>query len=399
MKPALSRLERMLGPAKPPCKKAPAKTPGNLPPGEWLAEGVYRIRHSYPCETLIGAAPLADGKAPTVNLEPWGADEPSLFLDLETTGLAGGTGTYAFLAGLGRFEENRFVVDQLFLTTPACEEAWLEEIENLMPPSCGFVSYNGKRFDLPLLETRFVLQRKQPSWNGNSHLDLLHLARAFWKRSLPTCRLADVERYILELEREGTDVPGALVPELYRLFLKDGDAAPLGGVFYHNRMDILSLAALRTRLAFLLDGEEGSARERVAAGDIWFRRGHYDRAGQIWDRTCRSDMCAPALERLADLARKRQNWVEAANLWEKALPFSTRPVEILVELAKIFEHRTKETDKALEMTEKALVIVMERRAFMGSAWRPTREALLHRRGRLTGKIKRDTLRANRDGSP
>lgn len=388
MKPALSRLERMLGPAKQPRKEAPAKGPRNLPAGEWIAEGVYRIRHSYPCKTLIGNAPLADEEAPMDHLEHWGATEPSLFLDLETTGLAGGTGTYAFLAGLGRFEENQFVVDQIFLSTPAAEGAWLEVVEHLITPSSGFVTYNGKRFDVPLLETRHILQRRSPSWDGNSHLDLLHLARAFWKRTLPTCRLADVERHILGLEREGTDVPGALVPELYRLFLEDGNALPLNGVFYHNRMDILSLAALRTRLAFLLDGEDGDERERIAAGDLWFRRGHHERAGQIWDRACRSGKCAPALERLADLARKRQDWEEAAALWEKALPLTSRPIEVLVELAKVFEHRTKETAKALKMTERALEIVMERRAFMGPSWRGEREALLHRADRLNRKLER-----------
>lgn len=374
----------MLGPARAPETKPAAAGTRNLPEGEWIADGVYRIRHVIPAGTLIGQISLTD--EPVGEMTPWGAAEPALFLDLETTGLAGGTGTYAFLAGLGRFVKGDFAVDQVFLATPSAERAWLEAVEELIAPAEGFVSYNGKRFDMPLLETRTVLQRKRPDWRDLPHLDLLHLARGFWKRTLPTCRLADVERYILGLEREGSDVPGALVPELYRLFLEDGNAAPLEGVFYHNKMDILSLAALRSHMGTLIGGDGGTDGERVAAGDLWFRRGQPDRARAIWDRACTSGNCAPALERLADLARKRRDWKEAAELWERALPFTPSPIEVFVELAKVYEHRTRETERALEMTDRALETLMEQRAFMGPSWRRTRQELLHRRDRLTRKL-------------
>jgi tetratricopeptide (TPR) repeat protein len=197
-----------------------------------------------------------------------------------------------------------------------------------------------------------------------------------------------VERHILGLEREGADVPGALVPELYRLFLQDGNAAPLKGVFYHNKMDILSLAALRSHLGTLIRGGEGTEGERVAAGDLWFRRGRPDRAREIWSLACASGNCTPALERLAELARRRRDWKEAAELWERALPLTKRPVEVFVELAKIYEHRTKETERALKMTDRALEALMERRAFMGSSWRRTRQELLHRKNRLERKMAR-----------
>ncbi len=397
MRSPLSRLERMLGPSQSPEKKRKTANVRNLPEGEWVNDGVYRIRSVIPAGNRIGQIPLGDD--PPKNMDPWGAAEPALFLDLETTGLAGGTGTYAFLAGLGRFRNRAFVIDQIFLTTPSAEKAWIGAVENLINEAGGFVSYNGKRFDMPLLETRTVLQGQRPDWSGLPHLDLLHLARSFWKRTLPSCRLADVERHILGLEREGTDVPGALVPELYRLFLEDGNTAPLEGVFYHNRMDILSLASLRTHLALLMEGRHGAPREQVAAGDLWFRKGHHEQAREIWDGVCSSGHCAPALERLAKLAKKRRDWEEAAALWEKALPHTQRPVEDHVELAKIYEHRTKDLSRALKMTDRALEILKEHRAFGGASWRQTRQDLRHRRERLKRKLARPGQATRRTPGP
>src|SRR5882724_11883608 len=165
-----------------------------------------------------------------------------LYLDTETTGLAGGTGTYAFLVGVGLFDGNGFEVRQYFMRDLDEEPALLAALDALFRDSDGFVTYNGAGFDLPLLETRFVLARRR--WRGDRfHLDLLGAARRLWSARLADCRLGTLEQHVLRVTRED-DLPGALIPAAYFAYLRRKRAGELPRVFEHNRCDILSLVAL-----------------------------------------------------------------------------------------------------------------------------------------------------------
>jgi uncharacterized protein len=281
-----------------------------------------------------------------------------LFLDTETTGLAGGTGTYAFLVGVGYVEGDQFVVVQYFMRDFDEEPALLATLEPLLAQASGLVTFNGGAFDLPLLETRFVLARRR--WPGAlGHLDLLRPARRVWAARLTDCRLLTLEREVLGLVRED-DVPGGLIPALYFDFLRSRRAAPLAKVFAHNRADVLSLAALLGWFTQAL------ADDRAADLQPWELAG----LGRLWERVDRerSAMCYhAALEagldglearwvrlRLALWQKRLARWDAACALWEAmaaAGGFDLHPWE---ELAKYHEHRRRDFARARDIVRRAL---------------------------------------------
>src|SRR5690606_37808519 len=160
---------------------------------------------------------------------------------LETTGLSRGTGTYAFLVGVGRFVEGDFRLRQFFMRDYDDEYPMLEALRAELAEAEAIVTFNGRSFDWPLLETRSTMNRlRLPRL---PHLDLLYPARRLWRPIIGGCRLSELEGAVLGLERHD-DVPGYLIPQLYFDFLQTGDATPLTGVLVHNRLDILSMAAL-----------------------------------------------------------------------------------------------------------------------------------------------------------
>jgi hypothetical protein len=181
-----------------------------------------------------------------------------LYFDVETTGLAGGTGTLVFLVGVGRFLDDSFEVRQFFLPGPADEPTMLDLLgEELQARPCFLVSYNGRCFDAPLLQTRFMLQRRRLPLDRWPHLDLLYASRSLYRVRLPNCSLSTVESLALDVTRSGADVPGALIPEMYFDYLRSGAYEPLARVFYHNLHDILSLATLGGTVAAALEGRPG----------------------------------------------------------------------------------------------------------------------------------------------
>jgi len=217
----------------------------------------FLVEHSHPAGHPHGAYRLDEALEADPQVFPWMARglggvafdlSQCVFVDLETTGLAGGTGTYAFLVGIGYFQGMRFVVRQYFMEDYDGEEALLHALAEALEPFRGVVSFNGKSFDLPLLETRFQMARRPFPLRDLPHLDLLFPARRLWKDRLESCALSSLEAAILGVERE-VDVPGWAIPGIYFDYLRSGDARPLAPVFEHNRHDLLSLATLATRLA------------------------------------------------------------------------------------------------------------------------------------------------------
>ncbi|MEE8563994.1 MAG: ribonuclease H-like domain-containing protein, partial [Atribacterota bacterium] len=176
----------------------------------------------------------------------------TIFLDTETTGLAGGAGTYIFLVGVGYFEGDQFCVRQYFMRDYNEERALLSALNDLLSNFKAVVTYNGKTFDLPLMESRYIMSGMKMGLENPYHFDLLYPARRLWKRRLESCSLSTVEREILKVIRDD-DVPGYLIPEIYFGYLRTKDARALKQVFEHNLQDILSLVALVSRMCFLVE--------------------------------------------------------------------------------------------------------------------------------------------------
>jgi hypothetical protein len=312
----------------------------------------------------IGDIPSSDLSPLNLVLKDAAMPDPSrlVFLDTETTGLAGGTGTCAFLIGIGAVEGMKFVVRQLFLRDYPEEKAMLEALAERLRPCEGIVTFNGKTFDVPLLETRYALARMRSPFDGLLHFDALHPARRLWKLRLESCKLTDLEEAILGISREG-DVPGSEIPAIYFDYLRTGDARGLQPVFYHNALDVVSLAALTVELARALGdgGPEalGSPLDLFSLSRILGTAGSKDKSisacRQALEAGLPQQVESLALKYLAaEFKRKRQHEA-AAELW---LELSRREpplaVEALEELAIHYEHHLRDLQQAVEFTLAAL---------------------------------------------
>jgi uncharacterized protein YprB with RNaseH-like and TPR domain len=187
-----------------------------------------------------------------------------LFLDTETTGLAGGTGTYAFLVGIARWADNAFIVEQFFMRDHGEERSMLVGLASRLAEHSVIVTFNGKSFDWPLLETRYRLTRAATIRSPATHLDLLYPARQLWRLSLRSVALCELERHVLALDR-GRDIPADTIPRRYFDYLRAGLAEPIAEVFHHNQMDLRGLAALASSIAGTLDNPHENCRR---AGEL-----------------------------------------------------------------------------------------------------------------------------------
>ena len=286
--------------------------------------------------------------------------ERALFLDTETTGLTGGSGTYAFLIGLGFVEDGAFVVRQLFMRDYREESALLLALGEILARHELLVSYNGKSFDIPLLESRFILARQDHCFADKTHLDLLHPARSLWKARFENCRLSELEYLLLGLERE-KDVPGHLIPDIYFRYVRTGDASRLSYVFEHNCHDILSLAALTVAASEMLDEDNvpDDPLDDFSLGRLFERAANPERSARHYARAVEAGVAGPARRRalkgLADHKKRTGKWAEARRLWEElAIEDSLDRIHAFRELAMHFEHRERDFRLALDQCESAL---------------------------------------------
>ncbi len=286
------------------------------------------------------------------------------FLDTETTGLAGGSGTCAFLVGVGRIRADGFHVRQFFLRDYPEEPSALAALTESLADAQVLVTYNGKCFDVPLLETRYRLARARPPFGRLAHLDLLHGARRLWRFRFESCRLVELENRILGHEREG-DVPGAMIPEIYFDYVRTGRAARLANVFLHNALDIVSLACLTGIVpwAFRETGhtELRHASEYMALGRWIEQAGQLERARDLYReairRPLRDDLLYRTMWDLAQLEKKLGAFDAALALFSGLAAIENEHrVEALEALAKHYEHREKNFAMALEFTETALAL-------------------------------------------
>jgi uncharacterized protein len=317
------------------------------------------------------------------------------FVDTETTGLAGGTGTYVFLVGVGLFVGEQFTVHQFFMRDFHEEPALLLELGRLLDGMEAVVSFNGKAFDLPLLETRFLLARQSPRLTGAPHLDLLPVARRFWKYRLASCALSSLETHVLGIERTQEDVPGWLIPELYLRYVRSGEAREMPRIFYHNAQDILSLVALTVQLCNLLAGTEPPI-ARQPGEDLYSLGRFLQETGQptgaeaayrqAIERSHSSLVLAMTMRDLAYLLRRQGRRSEALPLWE-SLAERDGAVYACEELAKHYEWHGENPREAAVWTGKAIDLVA--RWPPGRLRHETELALQHRLRRLESKRARD----------
>jgi uncharacterized protein YprB with RNaseH-like and TPR domain len=285
---------------------------------------------------------------------------PLLFFDLETTGLSGGAGTHAFLVGCGWFDDGGgFVTRQYLLAQFAGERALLTSVAEEFGRAGALVSFNGKSFDAPVLETRYLFHRL--AWGGAHlpHVDVLHPARRFWKED--ECSLMALERQVLGATRTG-DVSGFEIPDRYFRFVRTGGAQPLAAVFEHNRLDLLSLAGLTARLLDLIRGgpdHVDNAREALALGYVYARGRDEVRAVGAYERAATLSAAArghsagliriDALRGLALAYRRARRYDDAAACWSALLGASCQANverEALQALAIHHEHRARDLASA-----------------------------------------------------
>jgi uncharacterized protein YprB with RNaseH-like and TPR domain len=366
---------------------------------------VFVAEQSFSQEYRHGQSPLTPRPFPL--LAQWTSDarladlplEKYVFLDTETSGLSGGTGTYAFLVGVGRFVEGQFLLQQFFMRDPAEEPALLEGLTHFLAPCEALVTFNGKAFDAPLLVTRYSMHRIPLPFKNYAHLDLLPLARRLWRDRLPSRALKYLEEHVLGLTRTAEEVPGYEIPWLYFDYLRSGDARPLGGVFYHNAMDVVAMAALLCHISEMFANPYAGHIEHgldfIALGKLYEDLGHWDEAARLYEHGLESLSSrgpqqslteadfSVAVKRLSILQKKRGDLDRAVNLWEEAA--EQGHIYAHIELAKYYEHKQRDVKSAIKWTNSARKHIenMEMPAYMRSHWRGEIE---HRLARLERKI-------------
>ena len=277
-----------------------------------------------------------------------------LFLDAETTGLSGGAGTVAFLVGYGYVRDEKLIVEQLLMRDYASESLMLSELAAAMEPFQYVCTFNGRNFDMPLLESRFTMCRMRERWRDMENLDLMIPSRRIWKLRLESCRLSRLEEYVLGIRREG-DLPGAEVPGRYFEYLKTGDEMHLADILKHNEQDIATLLELLKLLCGIYHRPEEleDPADRYSAGLALERQGELTAARAAYEKTAvpalRGRVCSGLSEtaeamanwRIYLLERRNRNYPEMLSILEKMYRRKQMRFEVCVELSKLYEHRLK----------------------------------------------------------
>jgi len=286
--------------------------------------------------------------------------EQWLFLDTETTGLAGGSGTYAFLIGIAWWEGGGLEIEQFFLREYSEERALLFALRERITERPVLVTFNGKSFDWPLLETRYRMSRKISVPTPRAHLDFLHPARSLWRLRLGSVRLSELERHVLGWDR-GADLLSGLIPQIYFDYLRGGPPERLVSILNHNQMDLRGLAALSSRILSLLSDAENLGQdglELFGVSRICEKRGEHSRARSLYEKSIASflptETDRAARRSLARLAKREGDFDLACELWEDALGNSRHGYDAYEQLAIYYEHKARDPERAQQIVQQAL---------------------------------------------
>jgi len=395
VKQKLEKLISLTGQAKKPKSERPA--PFEPEPREPLQV----FENAYPTDAIYGKTRIADGLHIRGDVLTYlsrdeafaGLDlSTALFIDLETTGLAGGTGTVAFLVGMGYFREGKFHVTQFFLGDLGEEERMISDLADFFREMDfqSVVTYNGKAFDVPLLETRFILHRQPYALSDLPHLDLLFAARSLWKHKHDSCRLFHLAQQIVEAERS-EDIPSAEIPYRYFDFLRGGGFSLIEPILYHNQEDILSLLGLTIAAAKLFaagqpeEAEEIDAMDMIGVGKVFESVGSVERSVSLFERALKSglpsELAVTVKSKLSYHYKSRNDPERAEALWKELADHGGKQLEALRELAMFYEHKKKNYEDAKRAAEEGLAlasVVSDR----------LRRDFEHRVERLNDKIRR-----------
>ena len=283
-----------------------------------------------------------------------------LFLDTETTRLAGGSGTYAFLVGVAWWEDGGLEIEQFFMREYSEERALLFALRERIAERPVLVTFNGKSFDWPLLETRYRMSRKISMPTSRAHLDFLHPARNLWRLRLGSVRLSELEQHVLGWDR-GVDLLSGLIPQIYFDYLRGGPPERLVPVLNHNQMDLRGLAALSSRVLSLLSDAESLGQdglELFGVSRICEKRGEHKRARKLYEKSISSILPTEtdrvARRSLARLAKREGDFDLACELWKDAVGNSRHGYEAYEQLAIYYEHRARNPERAREIISQAL---------------------------------------------
>ena len=320
----------------------------------WFSESIGCEPPSAPVNAT--ALRLLEPNAPDSVCDP----EQWLFLDTETTGLAGGTGTYPFLIGIAWWDAGGLEVEQFFMREHSEELSVLVALAERMAERRVLVTFNGKSFDWPLLETRFNMTRKIRVPSPRAHLDFLHPARNLWRLRLGSARLPELEKHVLGWNR-GADVMSEFIPQIYFDYLRGGSPDPLVPIFHHNQMDLRGLAGLASRVLAVLGDPESHGQdglELFGVSRICERRGESARARVLYERSIAAELPAEteraAHRSLARLAKREGDHALASQLWEKMLGDTREGFEAYEQLAIHYERHAREPHRAAELARNAL---------------------------------------------
>jgi len=341
--------------------------------------GHRNIRETYDLD-MTAAAMLANDPS----IASFKASD-ALFLDTETTGLAGGTGTMAFLIGLGWFEDGQFYIRQILARDFGEEKAALAYLIEIAGQKKFLVTFNGKAFDVNLLTTRFILNRLRSDLSSLPHLDLLHPSRRILGHRLENSRLATLEAEVLGVEREG-DIPGWEIPQRYFDWLRHRDGRLLASIFEHNRLDVISMASLTTHLTEILTAQElmqnVHASDYLAAARLLLKRrdscGVEKILNMFDDRGCK-EISAVSKKDLSFLYKRTGQWQQAVQIWQELITTLPADYSTISEMAKWLEHHARDYQQAKDLVEKALNQNQDLSA-------EQRDSLLHRLKRVNTKL-------------
>ncbi|MEE8604732.1 MAG: ribonuclease H-like domain-containing protein [Candidatus Aminicenantaceae bacterium] len=369
-KEKLERLINLTRKEKPKKSQSPAFEPLPREPLQWL-ENSYALDVRYGRIKLaaglgIGGEVLAclsrDNAFKELDLST------ALFIDLETTGLSGGAGVIPFNIGMGYYRDDKFVVGQYFLGEMAEEERMIQELGEFFKEMDfqSVVTYNGKSFDIPLLETRFILHRQPFLLSGLPHLDFLFPARRLWSHKYENCRLFHLALNVVQAGRT-EDIPSAEIPWRYFQYLHSGNYDLIEPILYHNQEDILSLLGVVVIGAHIFSEDPelcmGDAMDFYGAGKVMANAGDVEKSVQFFqkalDGKLTDEVSIETKKRLAVHFKKQQDWDKAVPIWEEMTSNNVvTPAQFFSfrELAMHLEHRLKNYKEAKRIAEEGFVL-------------------------------------------
>ena len=340
-------------------------------------EPVQIFENSYMLGTCYGQIPISMGLQIPGNILGFLSRDrefenldlsSAVFLDLETTGLAGGTGTLPFLIGLAYYRDERFKVTQFFLSEMAEEDRLVRELAQFISDMDfkSIVTYNGKAFDMPLVETRFAMHRTPCPLRGLPHLDFLFSARSLWKHKHDSCRLFNLAQQIVQAERS-EDIPGAEIPLRYFQYIRNGDFSLIDPILYHNQEDLLSLLGVVVAGAVLVErNREGAERGEDDAMDLYGVARLFERAGDATTsaallekalaggRGLTAEVSLNARKKLSHHFKKNKEWEKALAFWQQMT--AGDEADCFRELSMYFEHTAKDYGEAIRVATEGLAL-------------------------------------------